>query len=396
MNRLQRKLSNKFSTPTRTIIPPPTTPSVFQPDKSDITDEKGGSESESIRNNLSSSSLFKRPYRALSLDGGGARGLFTLKLLSIIAKERIAKKTSVRGAENVKPYSFSDEFDVIYGVSVGGIIGAAIALGLFDDPEVREQLIHDGKDIFGEKNDLQPLLAPLYTGREKKALIKHNFKNLRLKDCKCKLVILVTTVTFHPYQFESWNPLHENLLVADVLNATSAAPFYFPPAEIPILSQPGARKHRRNNQLFWDGGMFSNCPIDLSVLKLKQLFNPNHEIEPFHFQVLSIGTSLPPQEAQLDEEPEIDDPNNCGLFLLFKLGVTKAVGGLYNTTAAELMRYEYGSDVILRLTAELDPKFDDVSDNYQSALKLEAIKIHDKYNIDIQQFFSKRVMITHQ
>ncbi len=131
----------------------------------------------------------KRPYRALSLDGGGARGLFTLKLLTLIAEHE--KKTSQS--------RFEDEFDLIVGVSIGAIIGAAIACGLFNDAKVRDQLIHDGNEIFGEKNELSQFLEPLYKGTEKRDLLRLNFKQLNLRDCKCKLIILVVTSNFHPY-----------------------------------------------------------------------------------------------------------------------------------------------------------------------------------------------------
>ncbi len=312
----------------------------------------------------------KRPYRALSLDGGGARGLFTLKLLSIIADEITKSQTTAR--------SFATEFDLLVGLSIGGIIAAAIATGLFDDPKIREQLIRDGNEVFGRKNERPGLLEPVYTGKEKRDLLRLNFGELKLRDCKCKLMLLVVTSNFHPYIIESWNPEMQDWLIADCLNATSAAPYYFPPAPI-------------GDRYFWDGGMYSNCPTDEAVLRLKELFNPNKEIVDFQFQVLSIGTSLPPQDPKPKDEPKITHPNSCGLIRLVQLGIIKAIGGLYNTTSSRLMKYEYGPEVILRMTAEVDAKFDDVSTDYQSKLKMEAIKIFNKHRIELELFFAKRV-----
>src|SRR6185503_5358961 len=148
--------------------------------------------------------------------------------------------------------SFSSGFDIIVGLSVGGIIGAAIACGIFDDTEKRSRLIRDGNQIFGLKNANPPFLEPIYQGIEKRNLIKKNFGELTMKDCKVPLIIICTTITFYPYLFKSWLPEHQNLKLADILDATSAAPYYFPPAMV-------------KNRYHWDGGMFSNCPIDLTI-----------------------------------------------------------------------------------------------------------------------------------
>ncbi len=306
----------------------------------------------------------RKKYRALSLDGGGARGLFTSSLLSLIAENETIHNPK-------RP--FYELFNLIVGVSIGAIIGAAIACGIFEDEIKRKNLIRDGKDIFGLQNDCAPFWRPIYTGREKASLLKKNFGTLQLKDCKVHLMIICTTINFYPYIIKSWLPEYRELYLADVLNATSAAPYFFPPAQI-------------DNRLFWDGGLYSNMPTDIAVLWLKKLFNPDKNPN-FEFQVLSIGTTVPPTEPQPKEETKIEDPNECGLIVLFQLGIIKAVGGLYNTTCTELMEYEYGDKVILRLTANLDPKFDDVTDEYQLKVRYESERVFTKHKLELEEFF---------
>jgi patatin-like phospholipase len=301
-------------------------------------------------------------YRGLSLDGGGSRGLFSLDLLTLMAKnERIKHPTQ----------PFSSKFDIIVALSVGGIIGAAIAVGIFDDETKRNNLISDGKQIFGAAGG-NPFLQPVYTGFEKATLLSKNFGKLKMKDCKVKLIIVCTTITFAPIFYKSWLPEHSELYLSEVLNATSAAPYFFPPAYV-------------GKSLFWDGGMYLNCPIDLTILELKKLFNPGKKNQNFEFRILSIGTKL--ENPSLKEEPKIEDPNGCGLLVLFQLGIVKAIGGSYNTLSAELRQYEYGDKVILRLTSELDPKFDDVTDEYQAQLRSEAERVYTKNRIEVEEFF---------
>src|ERR1700726_2009104 len=55
------------------------------------------------------------PYRILSLDGGGAKGFYTLGVLTEL--------------EGLIGSPLCEKFDLIYGTSTGAIIGALIALG---------------------------------------------------------------------------------------------------------------------------------------------------------------------------------------------------------------------------------------------------------------------------
>src|ERR1700676_1928243 len=56
-----------------------------------------------------------QPYRVLPLDGGGAKGFYTLGVL--------------REIEGLVGIRLHEKFDLIFGTSTGAIIGAMLALG---------------------------------------------------------------------------------------------------------------------------------------------------------------------------------------------------------------------------------------------------------------------------
>lgn len=57
----------------------------------------------------------KKPYRILCLDGGGAKGFYTLGVL--------------REIEGLVKQPLCERFDLIFGTSTGAIIAALLALG---------------------------------------------------------------------------------------------------------------------------------------------------------------------------------------------------------------------------------------------------------------------------
>ena len=57
----------------------------------------------------------EKPYRVLTLDGGGAKGFYTLGAL--------------REIEGLVDMRLHEKFDLIFGTSTGAIIAAMLALG---------------------------------------------------------------------------------------------------------------------------------------------------------------------------------------------------------------------------------------------------------------------------
>src|SRR5690348_14799412 len=63
-----------------------------------------------------------KPYRVLSLDGGGTRGIYTAAFLDRLV-------TQFARTRNVESLDLGKGFDLITGTSTGAIVGCALAVG---------------------------------------------------------------------------------------------------------------------------------------------------------------------------------------------------------------------------------------------------------------------------
>src|ERR1700674_3916127 len=84
-----------------------------------------------------------KPYRVLSLDGGGMRGTYTATYLSCLAAD-FAKKRSVAGLD------VGASFDLIVGTSTGAIIACALAAEI-PLSRVVDLYRNHGRTIFAHK-----------------------------------------------------------------------------------------------------------------------------------------------------------------------------------------------------------------------------------------------------
>jgi uncharacterized protein len=65
----------------------------------------------------------QKPYRVLSLDGGGMRGIYTAAFLERLLSQQAARSGSPQ-------LDLGLGFDLIVGTSTGAIVGAAAAVGV--------------------------------------------------------------------------------------------------------------------------------------------------------------------------------------------------------------------------------------------------------------------------
>lgn len=189
--------------------------------------------------------------RVLSLNGGGARGLFTISVLAEIERILDVKK----GKPGTK---IGDYFDLITGTSIGGIL----ALGLAAGKSAREL-----KDVFREQ---APLIFPARWSVIKKcrAAFGAQYRSKPLYDAVASMIGTKTTFndltrrvmipavnlsTGKPQFFKTpHNPdftRDGRLSLIDAAMATSAAPTYFRPHRCADL-----------DAYFADGGLVANNP----------------------------------------------------------------------------------------------------------------------------------------
>lgn len=226
-----------------------------------------------------------QPFQALSLTGGGYRGLFTARALQVI-EDHIGEPIGQR-------------FDLTCGTSIGGIVALAIA---FEVPmrKVVEVFEKFGAAIFpphvtpttslGKGIDLwRYSRKPRYkSGPLREAITALIDEDATLDDAKyCVAVPAVNVTLGKPQVFKTRHRAEWTrdwkFRAVDVALATAAAPTFFELAEV-------------GGNLYADGGLFANAP-DLVAL---------HEAEHFlgvpteFVHILSIGTTTKSYSVSFD------------------------------------------------------------------------------------------------
>jgi tetratricopeptide (TPR) repeat protein len=215
-----------------------------------------------------------KPYRVLSIDGGGIRGIIPAVWVC-----EIEKRTH-------RPISHS--FNLLSGTSTGGIISAGLSIPKNDDgytPQYRAYEILDiylkkGKYIFSSNyfSKMTSIFRSAYSDSGRKGLLVDYFGQKRLSQSLTELVIpaayeegLYTTYLFN--RFDSFEDPNQNDTFVDALMATSAAPTYFPSHKI------------ENKGLFNDGGVHVNNPSSVACQEALR-----YGIEKDNLFLLSLGT----------------------------------------------------------------------------------------------------------
>jgi uncharacterized protein len=218
-------------------------------------------------------------YRILSLDGGGLRGLITVRLL-----QQLNQSTTTKG--------WLDKVDLIAGTSTGGILALGIASEKTLD-DMANIYIKEGPKIFDDSfwdnlRDLGKSVGADYSNKALKKTLINTFGNQTLGALNKKVTIPTFDLdnenkdskkrTWKPKIFHNFagNDSDAKFLLSDVALYTSAAPTYFPSADGYI-----------------DGGVFANNP---SMVALVQAISErNKTIERANIDdivLLSVGTGV--------------------------------------------------------------------------------------------------------
>jgi predicted acylesterase/phospholipase RssA len=216
-----------------------------------------------------------RPFRILSLAGGGYLGLYTAGVLA--------------GLEDRAGEPLARRFDLVAGTSVGGLLALALA---FEVPAAAIVALfrERGPEIFSARGlptsrvgrllDLtRSVLGPKYTGDALRAALDLIFDGRRLADALHPVVVPAVNVSLS--QTKVFKTPHaeastgdERVPVVDVALATSAAPAYFPSVRI--------GKH-----LYADGGIFAVAPDQVALHEAEHFLG----ISTAEIEMVSIGTA---------------------------------------------------------------------------------------------------------
>lgn len=231
------------------------------------------------------------PKRILSLDGGGVRGVIAVAFLERI--EALLRQQSGTGIR------LSDQFDLIGGTSTGAIIAGALALGKSTDE--LKQIYHKlAPKVFVRSRFRIPLLQPKFDvaklRREIAGIVgDHTLDTPELltgfglvaKRMDTGSVWIVANNPRAPY----WDrPREKNFIgnrdykLANLIRASTAAPTYFEPENIPVLE--GERG------LFIDGGVspHNNPALALYMMSRLEPYGLRWGTGPDRLTIVSIGT----------------------------------------------------------------------------------------------------------
>lgn len=229
----------------------------------------------------------QRPFKILSIDGGGIRGVFPAMFLS-----KLEARLKESGYEKTQIYQ---HFDLICGTSTGGIIAIALALGI-PAHEIYKLYLDNASAIFGKKKNF--FFGQIkYAAHNRDALenlIKEKFSEAfngnepRLLDCKTAVCIPIYDLLlgkpsvlkskYHPKFSRDYHiPAYKAAL------ATSAAPTFFDPYSTSYTDLNGIETSFSNKV---DGGVMANNPALLGIIEAQVAF-----YQPLsNLRVLSLGT----------------------------------------------------------------------------------------------------------
>jgi uncharacterized protein len=246
------------------------------------------------------------PKRALSLDGGGVRGMLTIAFL-----ERL--EDALRKQHGNPKLVLSDYFDMIGGTSVGAILATQLALG----EEVRDvkKLFKDWcpsifrpPTLWRQPQRLIPLLGPLlvprFDARHLEKRLKQKLGDLRLGSPALKTGLCIVTkrvdtgspwvLTNNPRsKFWLGDETNERIVankeyrLADVVRASAAAPHYFKPHKIRI-----DLNKKTNPGLFVDGAVspYNNPALQMLMVAGIGGYGLDWPLGEDNLFIVSVGT----------------------------------------------------------------------------------------------------------
>ena len=242
-----------------------------------------------------------RPYRVLSLDGGGMRGIYAAAFLARLTE--LCARTRGECALDV-----GRAFDLITGTSTGAILGCALAVGR-PVSEIVDLYREHGRRIFPHR--LTGRRSALWRAAQGSRYVKAGDAALR-DVLKC---VLGDTTMLEVYEHRgislsipavlmsnhrAWvfkktpcsGRRDDHYPLVDVCMASSAAPVYRSLAAVRDPNAPNGPP-----QVFADGGLWANNPILVGLVDALGVAKPGQPIE-----IFSLGTCPVAEGDALDAE----------------------------------------------------------------------------------------------
>jgi patatin-like phospholipase/acyl hydrolase len=248
-----------------------------------------------------------RPFRILSLDGGGIKGTYTAAVLASL--------------EEMTGKSIADHFDLITGTSTGGIIAVGLGMGL-TAKEIRNFYLDKGQVLFPTpprgmiRAFWRRLIGPKLCQNKLRDAVHEVIGDRCLGESKCRLVIpafdgvrgsIHLFKTAHSLEYK----LDYNRPALDVAMGTASAPTYYSA----YTDEAGG--------VYLDGGVWANSPVMVGLLEAVCVLGRKIE----DVEILSIGTTTEPFDVSHRRRRGGLAVWNKGLITLFMTAQSEAALG---------------------------------------------------------------------
>ncbi|MGB3653843.1 MAG: patatin-like phospholipase family protein [Rivularia sp. (in: cyanobacteria)] len=276
------------------------------------------------------------PFRILSLDGGGVRGIVAAKMLAKIEKQI--------------NQPLNEYFDLIVGTSTGSIVAAAIATGRSSKDIVeffqnKSSIIFPYESLFSVKRI--PLIlkygisAPKFSDKGLIQVLRGVFGETRLFDIGTSprlLIVSYDTIERNPIIFKSWRPdkAYGNVPLWEVCVSSASAPTYFPAHKLDKRVIGNVKDASINTIFFGNNestvdGVYENAEIRITdgrgsgqtrIIKnyigsiRKATVNPAWDRIPDKTSTYSIKTIY----SAIDGGVAANNPSSCGIAEALRFG----------------------------------------------------------------------------
>lgn len=231
--------------------------------------------------------LRPRPYRILTIDGGGVRGI-----IPVIWLERLEQHLET---------PVQKSFDLLAGTSVGAILACAFSFGL-SAAKVKVLLSQAANTAFARpvtwRDHARRLafrsgIGAKYDSAGLIAMLKEHFGEATMGELtRPTLALSYNAETMRVQVFSSEHPEHVHLPIWEVCRASSAAPLFFDP-HMMVVDESG-RKYP-----MVDGGVTANNPVVVALSEAVQSARQAHrQHSADHVVVASFGTGEPTEGSR--------------------------------------------------------------------------------------------------
>lgn len=240
-------------------------------------------------------------FRALSIDGGGMRGIYSSTYLA-------ALEDAFAGRRGIDGLDIGKAFQLIAGTSTGAVIACGLAIGLPPAKMVELYKTH-GPQIFRRKlpsglnvefiRQLRTRPRDLALGNEAlKRALTGVFRDKTIKQVwdERRIALAIPSVNMGTYRSWVFKTPHDptsdhrddDYTLVDVCLASSAAPLFRSLADI-------KRPRGEGRNVFADGGLWANNPILVTLLEaLRMVGDTKDDIE-----VFALGTCGKPEGEEI-------------------------------------------------------------------------------------------------